>query len=472
MDRSVLADASWIEQELAGSTFRDERLDRRLRKLLLQMASAVGEPIPLACQDWANTKAAYRFLSNTAVDEARILAGHFQSTRIRAAAVDGPLLVLQDTTEFSYKRAHPEQIGTLTTIPGRKTDGRRPMHTLCGLLMHSSLVVTPEGLPLGLAAIRFWTRSKFRGVIALKRRINPTRVPIEHKESVRWLENLRDATVLLGNPARLVHIGDRENDIYEFFCAARSAGTHFLVRTCVDRLAGNGKQTIADQMSEVAVQGLHDVLVEEGRKTTRAIVELRYRRIHVLPPIGKQKRYSAIDLTVIQARERGEPSGRPAIDWQLITDLPVNSPQEAIEKLDWYALRWKIESFHKILKSGCRAEEARLRTAERLVNLIALFCIIAWRLFWMTMLNRTEPEASPRIALTRDEIGLLDRMIDATGQPPPSRALSDYLIHIARLGGYLARASDPPPGNVVLWRGWCRLMDIKLGALLVASRYG
>lgn len=123
MERSVLADASWVEQELAGSTFRDERLGRRLRKLLLQMASAMGEPIPLACQDWANTKAAYRFLSNTAVDEARILAGHFQSTRIRAAAVDGPLPVLQDTTEFSYKRAHPEQIGTLTTIPGRKTDG-------------------------------------------------------------------------------------------------------------------------------------------------------------------------------------------------------------------------------------------------------------------------------------------------------------------------------------------------------------
>lgn len=346
------------------------------------------------------------------------------------------------------------------------------MHTLCGLLMHSSLVVTPEGLPLGLAAIRFWTRSKFRGVTALKRRINPTRVPIEHQESVRWLENLRGATALLGNPARLVPVGDRENDIHEFFCAARSAGTHFLVRTCVDRLAGNGEQTIANQMSEVAVQGLHDVMVEEGKKTTRAIVELRYRRIHVLPPIGKQKPYPAIDLTVIQARERGEPSGRSAIDWQLITDLPVTSPQEAIEKLDWYALRWKIESFHKILKSGCRAEEARLRTAERLVNLIALFWIIAWRLFWMTMLNRTEPEASPRIALTRDEIGLLDRMIDATGQPPPSRALSDYLIQIARLGGYLARASDPPSGSVVLWRGWCRLMDIKLGALLVAARYG
>jgi hypothetical protein len=116
--------------------------------------------------------------------------------------------------------------------------------------MHSSLAVTRDGLPLGLAAIKFWSRDKFHGANALKRRINPTRVPIEKKESIRWLENLRQSTELLNNPDRCVHIGDRESDIYELFCLARQVGAHFLVRTCVDRLAGDGGHTVRDEMKQ------------------------------------------------------------------------------------------------------------------------------------------------------------------------------------------------------------------------------
>jgi hypothetical protein len=323
-------------------------------------------------------------------------------------------------------------------------------------------------------AVTFWTRAKLKGTNALKRRVNPTRVPIEAKESIRWPENMRQATAPLGDPARLVHIGDRENDIYEFFCAARAAGTHFLVRACVDRLAGDGRHTIADAMGEVAVQGLHHVEVAgDGGKTSQASVELRYRRIHVRPPIGKQRRYPALDLTVIHAQERGgTPEGRAAIDWKLITDLPIGSPEEAVEKLGWYARRWQIELFHKILKSGCRAEEARLRTAERLVNLLALFCILSWRLFWLTMVNRAAPDASPRLALTEGEVRLLDRMAGRPGNRSPPPTLSSYLTQIARLGGYLARASDPPPGNTVMWRGWSRLMGIKLGAAIANATRG
>src|SRR5918995_1620167 len=474
MDRSGWDAASWVDQELAGSTFNDERLGRRLRKLLVRMAGAVGAPIPLACRDWADTKAAYRFLSNEAVSEAEILAGHFRSTRNRVTAADGPILVLQDTTEFSYQRARPERIGVLTTAPSRReADGRLRMHTVCGLLMHASLAVTTDGLPLGLVAVKFWTRATFKGTNALKRRVNPTRVPLEAKESIRWLENMRPATALLGDPARLVRIGGRENDIDEFFCAAQAAGTHFLVRTCVDRLAGDGRHTIADEMGEVALQGLHGVEVPgDNAKPGQASAELRYRRIQVRPPIGKQKRYPALDLTVIHAQERCRPEGRAAIDWKLIPDLPVRSPEEAVEKLGWYARRWQIELFHKVLKSGCRAEEARLRTAERLVNLLALFCILSWRLFWLTMVNRAAPDASPRLALTEGEVHLLDRLAGRPGNRSPPATLSSYLTRIARLGGYLARASDPPPGNTVMWRGWSRLMDIKLGAAIAGATCG
>jgi hypothetical protein len=293
-------------------------------------------------------------------------------------------------------------------------------------------------------------------------------VPIEQKESFLWLENLRQSTALFDDPARCIHIGDRESDIYELFCAAQDLGTHFLVRTCVDRLAGNGDHTVADEMRDVDVSGLHPVDVRDSKGNLHTVtVEVRYRRVHVLPPIGKQKRYPALTLTALHAQEQEEPADRPRIDWKLITDLPVPSHDAAIEKLRWYALRWKIEVFHKILKSGCKAETAKLRTAERLVELIAVFCILSWRVFWMTMIHRSAPDATPALPLTDLETALFDQLVpDKREDPPRTRALSVYLIKVARLGGYLARAGDPPPGNTVIWRGLSRLADITLGATL------
>jgi hypothetical protein len=465
----------WVDRESSGCEFADARLGGRFRKLLAQIGGAMGQSIPLVCQDWANTKAAYRFFSNDRVSEADILAGHFQATRDRVASTDGLALVLHDTTEFTYQREKPEAIGITRRVNGRRDKaGRFRLHTVCGILMHSSLVVTTEGVPLGLSAIKFWTRKKFKGTAALKRKINSTRVPIEKKESIRWLENLKQSTRLLGDPGRCVHIGDRESDIYELFCSAEEVGTHFLVRTCVDRLAGDGDHTIADEMDEVAVKGLHRIEVRDSKgDPDQAVLEIRYRKIRVLPPIGKQKRYPALTLTVIHAEERGTPKNRKKIDWKLITDLPIQSRHDAIEKLEWYALRWKIEVFHKILKSGCKAEESKLRTAERLVNLISIFCILSWRVFWMTMLNRSAPHAKPTLALTKTEIGLLDHLVKDKGKDPPQqKSLHNYLTKIARLGGYLARASDPPPGNIVMWRGLSRLTDIELGATIGAENCG
>jgi Transposase DNA-binding len=465
----------WVDRETAGCEFRDARLGDRFRKLLAQIGSAMGQSIPLVCQDWANTKAAYRFFSNDRVSEADILAGHFQSTRDRAAATDGLVLLLHDTTEFTYQRKKSEAIGITKNInSGRDKTGRLRSHTVCGVLMHSSLTATTDGLPLGLTAVKFWTRKKFKGTAALKKKINPTRVPIEKKESIRWLENLKQSTELLEESGRCVHIGDRESDIYELFCAAQQIGTHFLIRTCVDRLAGDGDHTIAEEMEEVAVKGLHRVEVRDSSgDPDEAVLEIRYRKIPVLPPIGKQKRYPALTLTVIHAEERGTPKNRKKIEWKLITDLPVQSRKDAIEKLEWYALRWKIEVFHKILKSGCKAEESKLRTAQRLANLISVFCILSWRVFWMTMLNRSTPDAPPTLALTNIEIDLLDRLVKDKGQTSLRRKpLSHYLTKIARLGGYLARANDPPPGNMVMWRGLSRLTDIGLGAVVGAEIVG
>jgi hypothetical protein len=190
--------ASWIDAELAGCALGDRRLCDRLRWRLHQLEGAMGAPLPLACQDWANTKAAYRFFSNERFGEDAILAGHFQSTASRFAATTGLVLVVQDTTGFSFRWARPETMGAIgRASTGRDRNGNprtytqcghamraRNAGTQCGLLMHSSFVVMTEGLPLGLAAARFWTRKEFKGTNALKRHVNPTRVPIEEKESI------------------------------------------------------------------------------------------------------------------------------------------------------------------------------------------------------------------------------------------------------------------------------------------------
>lgn len=334
-------------------------------------------------------------------------------------------------------------------------DTKRRSHR--DLLMHSSLAVTTEGLPLGLTAVKFWTRKKFKGTAALKKKINPTCVPIEKKESIRWLDNVRQSTELLGDPERCIHVGDRESDIYELFCSAREVGTHFVIRTCVDRLAGDG---ITRSPTKWTRSRSKDCIASTSETTNgdtdEAVLEIRYRKIRVLWPIGKQKRYPAQTLTVIHAEERVTPKNRKKIEWKLITDLPVGSRADAIGKLEWYALSWKIEVFHKILKSGCKS------CCPASDQPVSVFCILSWRVFWMTMLNRSAPRALPTLALTATEIALLDRLVNDKPQAR-RKTLSHYLTKIARLGGYLARTSDPPPGNTVMWRGLSRLTDIALG---------
>ena len=153
----------------------------------------------------------------------------------------------------------------------------------------------------------------------------------------------------------------------------------------------------------------------------------------VHPLIGKQDRYPTLSLTVIHAHERGTPEGREPIRWKLLTNRPVDDLASAIEKLDWYSQRWKLETYHKVLKSGCQAEQSKLRTAGRLTNLLAMLCIIGWRVFWLTMVNRASPEAPAEMALTRTEIEILDRVAMGAKRPPET-TLAHYVIAIAKLG--------------------------------------
>jgi hypothetical protein len=141
---------------------------------------------------------------------------------------------------------------------------------------------------------------------------------------------------------------------------------------------------------------------------------------------------------------------------------------DAVHKLEWYALRWKIETFFRTLKTGCRIEEIRLATADRLANCIALCCVVAWRVSWLTMLNREAPEASPAAVFTEAERRMLEHATPGRRRQEP-RNLEFYVRAVARLGGYLDRASDAPPGTTVIWRGFSRLADLVEGARIATS---
>lgn len=462
----------WIERELAAAQLPDARLKKRLQQLGAQLSKGVGRSIPWACQDWTATKAAYRFFSNSRVGEEQILASHFQATRQRIQRSQEPVLIVHDTTEFSYRRKDMEAVGVVSKRTVSKDSlGQSKYFTTCGICLHSSLAVTLKGLPLGLTAVKFWNRKSFKSP---ERKRKAKRAPVEQKESLRWLENLRASTALLRQPERLVHVGDRESDIFDLFAVARQLGTHFLVRTRGDRLADGGPETVTEAIEGTVRRGLYRIAVRNRKgEESEAVLEIRYRRLRIQTAQAKKKRYPEMTVTVIEARERQQPADRDRIDWKLMTDLEVKSRRQAVEKVQWYALRWKIEVFHKILKSGCGAEQLRLRTAPRLMNLLAVFCILSWRIFWITMSNRTAPEADPETVFTDLELRILDRLIPAKSpRNPQQHSLSQYLIKLAQLGGYLARNGDSPPGNETIWRGLTRLVDVQMGIILATKLVG
>jgi hypothetical protein len=263
-----------------------------------------------------------------------------------------------------------------------------------------------------------------------------------------------------------VHIGDRESDIYELFSECESLGTKFVFRTCVDRRAEDGGQTVNDTIDEQRVKAVHRVEVRDatGKRST-AVLEMKYHRMQVCPPIGKENRYSNLTLTVIHAMERGTPDDRDPIEWKLLTNLPVACKAAALEKLAWYALRWKIQTFHKVLKSGCQSEDSKLRSAERLANLIAILSILAWQVLWTCMVNRVSPDLPASLASTETEITLHEHLVPVK-EISERKTVGDFLTRLAKLGGYLGRTRDAPPGNTVLWRGMARLVDIHLGFCL------
>lgn len=448
----IIDRSNWAANELDAVAIRDERLVNRLIETATILAEHPGKTIPQACGSWAKTKATYRLMDNDKLSPEIVLASHREQTIERMKGHD-VVLAIQDTTDIIYNgQPNSGGVGRCSSFECQR-----------GLLVHSTLAVTTNGVPLGLLDQYIWTRPPEE----TGKRTRRKELPTEDKESRRWLEALDRS--LQGTPkdTTVVTVCDREADIYDFFHKAILEGSHLLVRAVQNRRVIEEQKTLFQQVESSAEAG--KVRVDIPRDThnnhppRQATLSVKFCRVTIMPPKNRKKdeALSDIPLNAILAKEIDPPEGVTPIYWLLLTTLPVNSLESALEKIDWYKERWKIERFHYTLKSGCKVEELQLETMRRLKNAIAIYSVVAWRLLWITYQARQTPEAPCSIVLEEHEWKALYCMVNKTSIPPDTPpTLKEAVLLIAKLGGFLARKGDGKPGVKVLWRGLQRLKDI------------
>jgi hypothetical protein len=421
------------------------------------------ENISCAFENWSQIKSCYRFVNNSKVTPHGLLHPHRLKTLERMTS-ETQVLLLHDTTYIDYKyRPQTQGLDIINRAPisGRVNEG---------LIVHNSLALSTTGVPLGLFDQYFVDRKVVRGRHITK---NSSKTqPFQDKESARWMRGIRQF-----NQAKtiqnVVHIADREADIYELYREAILIDEYFIVRARLDRSINKKSRRQPTEirlfqfLETLTPQGQHTLTVQvnDEQKYRQAVLNVSYTPFTLPPPPNRTVNKDGatlpnLNMWGIIAQEDNPPEGVDALSWILLTNIPINSLQEAIEKMTWYSYRWNIELFHKILKSGCAIEKAQLRQATSLKNYITLKSIVAWRLFWITrgfMHNKLNCCES---VLTPLESQLLYKRFNCGQSPPNPPTFEQVYYWIARLGGYIHRHSKQPPGMISIWKGWTRLQDM------------
>jgi len=465
---------SWARDEFGDADLGDKRLNDRLISLCDRLSRSPESPINQACGDWSQSKAAYRFFKNPRIDSSSILEPHVSKTISRFEG-HSTVLAIQDSSYIIYS-SHPKTkgLGQISLKKGKNKD----KIISSGLVMHSCMAVSTDGLPLGLLGQKIYAR-KFN-TSEMNRLMNVT--PIEEKESYRWLE-LLEMLDSYRCKARVVTVCDREADIYEFLELADRMNAPILVRANTNRAVNKrsrysekGVVKLWEFMNAKKAAGRIRLEIPASQKTKQkprrearvANVEVRYGSFKLNPPVNsngfRTGKHPDLEMHAVYVREINSPDNVDAIEWMLLTNIPIRNLDDAFEKVRWYALRWRIEMFHKVLKSGFNVERCRLNSAERLTRYLTLMSIIAVRMFMITLIARTSPELSCEKYLTTQQWSVLYLKIKRKSKLPKRvPRIGEVVVWIARLGGFLARKNDKMPGTIPLWRGWKRLNDLESG---------
>jgi hypothetical protein len=453
-DHQQLPPRDWMEEEFGRAELGDLRLTARLLKMTGQFYEQPQANIPRSCGSPKATKAAYRFLDNAEVQWKHILRSHYQATMDRLHQHE-LVLVATDTTSLNYT-THPSTTG-LGPINDKES--------VRGMMVHDTLCFTPEGTPLGLLDVQCWARE------GISSKAERDRKPLEDKESFKWIKSYHaPCTIQKQSPAtKLVMIADREGDIYALFAEHHKLHrpAEVLVRAEHSRnrkvMEENGTHDVLwNILQKQPVVASRELLIPPGenRAARQACLEVRMAQVTLKPP-RRKKHLPPLSVWAVYAREPEPPEAVEALEWMLLTTEETAHPADALKRLEWYAKRWGIEVFHRILKSGCHLERRQLATAQRLCNCLAIDMVVAWRIFYLTMQGREAPEITCSVYFTDDEWKALTTFVhktkEAPAEPPPLR---EAVALLGRLGGHLGRANDAPPGCEVLWRGMTRLADI------------
>jgi hypothetical protein len=443
--------STWVAAEMAESQMHDARHAKRLAKLLSELSERPVSSIPSACHGWAETVAAYRFLDNPSVGCEEILSGHKQATveRIRVQEV---ALLVQDTSFLNY--------GTLQPKAGMGTVKERTSEEY---LLHATVAFTPERVNLGVVGAKLWQRPE--EPVAHER----ARKPIEEKESYRWLEGYALACeVQHACPQTVVvSVADCEGDIQEWFLDARNRPAEeraeFLIRAkCNRRLApGTQHEYLWDEMAAARPLGklTFKVSRQVDRPPRRVTLTVTARPVTFNGARRPGGRLPPVQVWAVYATELKPPKGEDPIEWLLLTSVPMEDFAGACTVVQWYRARWEIELFFRVLKQGCQIERLRLATDHRLLNAIAIYLIIAWRIHTLTMMSRAYPEASCEVVFEPREWQTIYTMQFHSRPPALPPPLRDMVRALAQLGGFLARTGDGEPGIKSLWQGYQRLHE-------------
>ena len=417
-------------------------------------AQQLTASIPQACGPGPATQGAYRFFENEDIDPEAIRDAHHQATleRVRQVPI---VLALQDTSTLNYS-THP-QTQDLGPIGTRR-------QKIIGLILHSTLAVTPRGLPLGMLHTAVAARDPKAAGSAKKRHAKD----VSEKESQKWLDSLSACQQWASDcpNTTLVNVADREADLYELFAQAldsmEESPVHLLVRSRHNRRLEGDDRFLWDTVGRYRSAGQLEVRVgRRGAQPARlATLSIRFAQVTLQPPARKADQ-PPLTLWAIQARELRPPKGTAPIVWRLLTTLPVTCLAEACQRVGWYAQRWQIEVIHKILKSGCKIEQRQLETAARLERVLAVDQVVAWRLLALCKTAREQPDEAVSAWLSQAEWQALWCHVHQCPTPPTTPpSVRQAVRWIAQLGGFMARKGDGEPGPITLWRGLHRLNDL------------
>ncbi len=457
-----------LEDEVRGAELGDERLNNRLGKIIEELGAKPHMSVPAATHGRAEMEGAYRFFDNDKVSPQKVLQPHIEATRERISQAEVVLLV-QDTTDIDLTRPQQQVRGT----------GPLEYDTRRGAYFHPLLAFNDNGLPLGIAWQKNWARSEIKKNRTKKQRDDWHRkTPIEKKESFRWIEGMRAARdVAEACPyTTCVCVADSDADIYELFCEPRSTSRgelHYLVRACQNRntLGPHSKCLDAARAApclfecSVNVSARTARLVTETRKRQQtrtprvAELEVRATTVTVRPPYRQGPKLPEVTLNVVLAEESNPPDRATPIQWLLVTTLSIDNAQQVQEILSYYSIRWEIEIYFRTLKSGCRIEGRQFETLERLLNCLAVYSIIAWKVMYLSRIGRECPDLNCEIIFEPSEwksVYMTVRREDPPSIPP---SLNEMIRMVASLGGYVIRPKTNP-GTQTMWFGLQRLHDL------------